>query len=346
MRADEWLTWLTSRHAASGREPELLLAIAERASDLADEATFDDAGSLTLRRRGQGGPTLLVAAHVDQVALWIKEILPGGFLRVGAPGQDVRMLPGQRVRAGRLAGVVGMKPPHLQKPGEQKEVVPLDSLAVDLGADEKTVRRAVSVGDPVYYDVPGRRIGAQDFTSPGLDNRASVAACLVALEELAGKTPSADIRFALTISEEVGLWGGRAAAEAQEPDAAIAVDVTFGSRGKPAGSGGTVPMGKGPAIGKGPNCHPGLVQFLERTARHAALPYQLEVMPGSSGTDAWAMQTAATGTRTGTVSTPLLHMHSPVEVVNVNDVALTGKLLAAVSMALDGSAWEEVAAWA
>ncbi len=343
MTAKEWLEWLVSHPAASGLERPVLEEVALRASAWADEARLDGAGNLLLTRHGQGqGPLLLLAAHIDQVCLWVKDILPGGFLEVAFPGIRPQLLPGTRVQVGAFRGVVGMTPPHLRAMAEGTEAKEL--VAVDLGEREDTVRKKIRPGDPIFFAAAPSGIGEDRYTGAGLDNRSSVAAVLMALEALAGQSLWADLAIVLTSSEEAGLIGAAAAGSGLNPDLALAVDVTYG-QGIDTPADLSLPLGKGPAIGRGPNCHGGLERFLIRSARHARLPVQVEVMAGNSGTDAWALQVSGPGVRTGTVSIPLLYMHTPVEVVSLADIRSTASLLTDAVQLLDQDSYQEIVTW-
>ncbi|MHB1505634.1 MAG: M42 family metallopeptidase [Sulfobacillus sp.] len=345
MTAKEWLEWLALRPAASGLERPVLDEIAQRVSAWTDESHLDAAGNLVLIRHGQGqGPLLLLAAHIDQICLWVKDILPGGFLQVVAPGIHPQVLPGARVQIGEFQGVVAMTPPHLRRTAPSATDSGSELVAVDLGETEETVRGAVRPGDPVFFAAVSSGMGEDRFTGAGLDNRASVAATLLALESLVGLSPWVDLAVVLTSSEEAGLIGASAAGVGLHPDLALAVDVTYG-RGLDTPVDLTLPLGHGPAIGRGPNCHLGLERFLIRAARHARLPFQVEVMAGNSGTDAWALQVSGGGVRTGTVSVPLLYMHTPAEVVSLADIRCTASLLGEAVQLLDQDSYQEIVQW-
>ncbi len=345
MTAAEWLSWLTLRPAASGLEAGVLSEIEAACAHLVDESGPDGAGNLVLRRHGGGqGPLLLIAAHVDQVCLWAKEILPGGFVRISAPGINPALLAGTRVRAGELLGVVGMTPPHLRRPGAEGSQPAAADLCCDLGEDEQVVGSQLRPGDPIFFASQPSGLGEGRFTGAGLDNRAGVAACLGALEQLSGQSLWPELAIVLTSSEEVGLVGAAATAASLKPDLAVAVDVTYG-QGLDTPPDLSLPLGHGPAIGRGPNCHPGFERFLARAARQSSLPCQVELLPGHSGTDAWAMQVAGSGVRTATVSIPLLYMHTPVEVVALADVQWSADLLAGAVMRLDADSYQEIVTW-
>jgi putative aminopeptidase FrvX len=130
-----------------------------------------------------------------------------------------------------------------------------------------------------------------------------------------------------TVQEEVGMGGALTSGFALRPQLAVAIDVTFAkSPGTPEHQ--AVPLGKGPVLGWGPNVHPGLYKSFKDLADRLEIPYQTEVMPTHSGTDAFGLQVAAEGLPTMVVSIPLRYMHTPIEVINIKDITRAGHLLA------------------
>ena len=160
-----------------------------------------------------------------------------------------------------------------------------------------------------------------------LDNRASVAALTLCLQELQTRVHAWDVWAVATTQEEETMGGARTSAFQLRPELAVAVDVTWG---KSPGSADhlTFPLGKGLTLGWGPNIHPGLHQSIKKTAEDIEVPFAVEAMPRHSGTDAFAIQVAAQGIPTMVVSIPLRYMHTPVEVVALKDIRRTARLLA------------------
>jgi putative aminopeptidase FrvX len=164
-------------------------------------------------------------------------------------------------------------------------------------------------------------------TGKAFDDRAAVAAILVCLEGLASIRHAWDVYAVATVQEEVGLRGAITSAYGLSPDAAIAIDATFGNQ-PGVSEAKTLKMGQGPAIGFGPNIHPKLHQTLVEVAKELEIPYQVEPVPGRSGTDAWAIQVTREGIPTALLSIPLRYMHTSVETLSLKDVERTGRLMA------------------
>jgi endoglucanase len=129
-----------------------------------------------------------------------------------------------------------------------------------------------------------------------------------------------------TVQEEVGLKGAITSAYGVAPDLAVALDVTFGKQYNDTDP-GVFELDKGPTIGVGPNLHPQVVALLKQAATEQEIPVEIEPLPGSSGTDAWAIQVAREGIACGLISIPVRYMHQPVELVATRDVERAGRLL-------------------
>lgn len=327
-----------------------------------DELRRDALGNLIAVVRGEGATTpdgrragLLWAAHMDEIGLVVTAIEDDGFLRVGAVGGvDPRTLLGQEVvvhgRPDPLPGVVGSKPPHLTTAEETRRVPRVSDLFIDVGLSAEEARRRVRVGDRVSIHREPARLQGQRLTSDGLDNRAGVAVLTEALTQLRRRRHVVDVYAVATVQEEVGLRGAAVSAYHLNPTLAVVVDTTFGDQpGLPEAE--TCELGKGPALARGANIHPKVWEALRETARAEGIPFQVEPIAASSGTDAWAIQVAREGIPTGLVSVPLRHMHSPAEVVDLADIRDAGRLLAALAARIDqpwlselaGPGWQEVA---
>lgn len=324
---------LSDLRGVSGRESAVGKAVAECIRPYAPDAFFDDGNVIAHIGSDSKKPTLMFCAHLDQVGFLVTDITPDGFLRIGSVGGiDRRLLLGQPVTVHgtqTLSGVISILPPHLLK-GEQ--AVPEDAqLCVDLGFDSaEALSGKVSRGDAVYYAATCKRLQGTRMTGSALDDRCGAAALILAAEQISKmENLPCNVTFAFVGQEErSGHRGAKRAAFAESPDYAIAVDVTFGmAHGEDPQE--TFPLGGGPAIGISAVLDPELSEALTDTAKDLKIPYQLEIMPESTGTDADALALAPQGSRAGTVSIPLRYMHTPVEVIDIRDVELTAQLLAA-----------------
>ena len=326
---------LSAAPGLSGYEGPVREVIRPAWQPLADELHQDPLGTLWALHRGHGPeprPRLMLAAHMDAIGMMVTR-REGEFLRVTSIGGiDPRVLPGQLVTVhGRedIPGVVGLPPSFLLPKAKRDSVAPLGELLVDTGLTAERLGQLAQTGDLVSFAQPPVELLNEQLAAKSLDNRASVAALTVCLEALHGRPHAWDVLAVATVQEEIGLRGAGTSAFSLRPDVAVAVDVTFGSDANTREfSHRTLPLGGGPALGLGPNIHSGLHAAFKACAARAEIPYSVEVMPGHSGTDAFAIQVAREGIPTMVVSIPLRSMHTPVEVVAIKDIARTGRLLA------------------
>jgi len=340
MNLTQLIKKLSETTGVSGYEAAIRDVIGEEFGRRADEVHVDKMGSLVALKRGTGGRSrrrILLAAHMDEIGLMVSGA-DRGFLRVErVGGVDPRVLPAQEVVVhGRreLPGVIASLPPHLQSEAGKDKTLPLDKLWVDAGLSEAQARRLVRVGDIVSIRQTVVELKNDLLAGKAFDNRVSVAAVAACLEDLAGLQHRWDVIAVATAQEETTLLGAATSAFKHVPDAAVAIDVTFGAQN---GSSDveTYPLGKGPTIVIGPNVHPHIAGRLRDVAKRMEMSVQVEPLPGASGTDAWAIQVAREGVPCGIVGIPLRSMHTPVETVSVKDVERAGRLLAAFIADLD-----------
>lgn len=359
MNTYELLKTLTETPGPSGLENKIAAAIQTAWQPLVDSLSVDRVGSLVGVKRGRpANPdvrrSLLLAAHEDEIALMVKQIVAfpdeeggNGFLRVSSVGGvDIRHLYGQTaVVHGRrdLVGVIGSLPSFMLPEERQDKAYGYDDLLVDVGLPAAELRQLVQVGDFISFRQPLRKLLNNRVTGKALDNRASVAAVTVCLEQLQGRQHQWDVVAVATAQEETALLGAFTSAHAQRPDAAIAIDVTF-AKGPGASNDSTFELDEGPVIDLGPNVHPGMYKALMDAAEALEMKVNTSTHARFSGTDAYGLQIARQGIPTGLVSIPLRYMHTMVETVTTADVERVGRLLAEVVVRLDDKFLEKLAA--
>jgi len=331
---------LSEAHGISAYEAPVREIVREEFAKHSHEVRVTKMGSVVGVRHGSGAAPrrkVMLSAHMDEIGLMVTGI-EKGFLRITkVAGSDARVMLGQEVVVHgqrELPGVVGSRPPHVLPPDERDRVLPFDQLFVDVGLPETQVKRLVRVGDLISIRRAAFELKGGLFCGKALDDRAAVAAVAVCLETLAASQHKWDVLGVASVQEETTFLGAATSAHGLQPDVAIAIDVTFGEQNGVSDT-RTVGMGKGPAIGIGPNFHPELVKALVDTASKLEMPYQMEPTPGASGTDAWPIQVARDGIPTALLSIPLRYMHTPVETVSLRDIERTGKLMAAFIAHLD-----------
>ncbi len=336
------LKQLTEESGVSGREAAVRQRVADLIAPWVDDCTVDPLGNLIARKAGRSGAgrQVMLAAHMDEIGLMVTKLDRGflRFTRVG--GVVVSSLPSQEVIVhGKrdLPGLVVSRPPHVVPAEQRKKPIPLEELFIDVGLPPDELAELVQVGDFVSFRQETVRMNEKFATGKALDNRVLVTVMIETLRLLQPVNHAWDVVAVATTQEERGLRGATTSTFAVNPQIGIALDVTFAEQ--PGVNGDeTVPWDKGPAIAIGPNIHPKLRTMLEDVANRQELPFVHEVLPGATGTDAWAMQITRAGIPTLLVSVPIRNMHSPVETVCLADMERTARLLAAFIASLDDDA--------
>ena len=329
----------------SGYEKEAARVFADAASEFGAEVSTDVMGTVTARVAGTGdGPRLAVVGHIDEIGLLVSHIDDKGFLWfIGVGGWDPVILVGQRVEvltaAGRIPGVVGKKPIHLIEGDERKQAPELKGLHIDIGAkDGDEAKKLVRIGDVAVIAGEPVELPNDRVVSRSMDNRlgAYVAYEAARLVSEDGGAPGEVVAVA-AVQEEINLAGAATTAYSLRPDVAIVVDVTFATDapGIEAKTLGEAPFGSGPAIGRGSTLHPAVYERLVGAAEAASIPYTVSPSARYTGTDADAIHLTRAGIATGVVSIPLRYMHSPVEMVQLDDVAHVAKLVAEFAKGLE-----------
>ncbi len=343
MALPDVLRTLLSAHGTSGYETAPAAAWRDAAAAFAD-VRVDDMGNSYATVEGTGdGLSLGIVGHVDEIGLVVTHIDDSGFLFF-APvgGWDPQILVGQRVtvttRDGRLPGVVGKKPIHLLQGDEREKGVKLKELHIDIGAtDGDEARGLVRIGDAAVIAAEPVELPNGRAVSRAMDNRlgAFVAYEAARLVAEAGGAPG-DVIGVAAVQEEIGLNGARAAAFSLRPDVAIVVDVTHATDapGVDAKELGEHKLGSGPVIERGAILNPAIYELLHEVAEAEAIPVTVAASGRGTGTDADVVHLSRGGIPTTVIGIPLRYMHSPVEMVQVEDVLNCAALIAAFAQRL------------
>ncbi len=285
-----------------------------------------------------GGPTIILAGHIDEIGVIVTYIDDNGFVFIDAiGGWDPQVLVAQRIRFlgrdGEVVGVIGKKPIHLMKPDEREKASKLTDLWVDIGADNRAEAEArLSVGDPGVIDQKVLHLPNNRIVSRSIDDRIGAFVVLEAARRYAAAPGEAKVIAVATTQEEIGYTGGgaRVASYSTEASMAIAVDVTFATDHPNAKKEevGAHKIGGGPVITRGSVTHPMVATMLRESAESLGIPFSLHAAGRFTSTDADNMQLARAGVATGLVSVPNRYMHSPNEMVSLEDLDRTADLLA------------------
>lgn len=319
------LTKLTEAYGPSGSEGPVRELIRKEVEPYVDEIRVDALGNLICLKKGTGGKKVLLDAHMDEIGLMVTHIDKDGFLRYGTIGGVNPFISlGQRVYfENGTFGVIGSE--RVDDPKDLKT----EKLFVDIGAKNKEEASAkVKVGDSAAFFQPAVCLGSR-FVAKALDDR---AACAVLIETLKRVGEAAhDIYAVFATQEEVGLRGARVAAFGIEPDVGIAIDVTR-TGDTPKSITMDVSLGAGAAIKVKDSsliCTPALRDYMVKMAQEKGIRYQMEVLE-AGGTDSGAIQMTKAGIPAGVISIPCRYIHSPCEMVDLDDVEECVKLTVAL----------------
>lgn len=329
---------LCSIPAVAGHEDSMVSFIHERYRRLTDHVSVDGIGNV-IARLGEhdDGPRVMLFAHMDQVGLCVKRISSDGFIgidRIG--GINRKVLVGREVlvhteNGDAVPGTTGVMAHHLTPEANRFTVPDLPDLYVDIGATsrQEVEVQGIRIGDSITFDAPYRRLGTSRVRAQSLDDRVGMYIVLKVAEELA-RAPGPNTVYAVTtVQEEFNVRGSEPAARAIDPDAAICVDITIPADTPDIAGANDIALGGGPTMrlmsfhGRGtlggliPN--PGLRDILQASANRLEIPLQREASTGGL-TDASFLQLLHAGIPSIDVGVPCRYTHTPVEVIDTNDV--------------------------
>jgi len=338
------LKTLTEAHGVPGYEAEVREVMRGLLAEVG-EVELDNIGSL-ICRRGESGPRVMLAAHMDEIGFMVKHITPEGFIRFTALGGWFdQVLLGQRVviktHKGDVIGVIGAKPPHLLPPDERKKVVEKKDMYIDIGATSaKEVEEAgVRVGDPIVPLAPFQVLAnGRTYLAKAFDDRVGCAVLVEVMRRLAREGHPNVVYGVATVQEEVGLRGAATSVEKVNPDVALILesDIAGDVPGiKPEES--PVKLGGGPTIvvydaRMIPNLR--LRDLAVETARSLGIPVQFSVLEGGA-TDGGVIHLHKGGVPTLVIGVPARHIHSHGAIVHRDDVERAIALVTALVQRLD-----------
>ena len=335
----EFLKAIVNAPSPSGYEERASQIYRDYTKAFADEVRTDSHGNTYAILHPKAKTRIMLAGHLDEIGFVVKYINDDGlvyFAKVG--GHDTTMAIGQHVWINgktRVPGVIGRKPIHLMSPEDRTKVPEFSDLWIDVGASSKTgAMEKISLGDPITYSAEFRQLMGDRAAARGFDNKVGafvVAEALRHLKEEGGLHSDIGVYATGTVQEEVGLRGATTAAYTIDAATGLAVDVSFSTDypNVPKEKWGDAYIGKGPLVTRGANINPVVFDLVTSAAKEDAIPYQVEVEGGGSGTDAEAMQISRGGMATGVIGVPLRYMHTPCELLSLTDVENCAKLMAA-----------------
>jgi len=314
---------LVSAFGVAGHEEDVRKVILDEGSF--SDYRVDKIGNLICRNTyDDSAPSVLLDAHMDEVGFIVRYIDDAGMIYVNAVGGiDSRALIGKEllIRGEEdLVGIVANIPPHMSK---DNKVPGVSELQVDTGLTKEELQDIVRIGTPIGYVPHMERLGGTAVSGKAFDNRVGCLALCELSKRLGDKR---NVTYLFSTQEEVGTRGATVALKDISPDIAICVDATQGDMhfiDSPI----TRSLGSGAIIGTGPNIDPGVFRWLVNSARSSGVPYTTKAYPAPTPTNLRSMQLLAGGVVSGLVAIPCRYMHSPSEVVDVNDIISVISLL-------------------
>ncbi len=340
-----FLAELLHARSPSGYEAEAQAVYDRHVKPAADTYAKDALGNRLATLNPKGDPVLMLAGHIDELGLIITYVNKDGFLYFDTiGGHDLSIISGRRViiqtAAGIVKGVTGKRAIHLMEEEDRKKVPKKHEIWIDIGARSKDeALERISIGDVATYDHELELFNGSIGTARAFDNKVGayvVGETMIRLSR-EKKPLAAKVVSVATAQEEIGVRGATTATYLADPHIAVAVDVGHATDHPDCDNRkyGETKLGGGPIICRGANINPRIYERLVRAAKKLKLPYQLEADPRPTGTDARAIQMGRGGVATGLVSIPLRYMHTPSEVVDLEDVERCVQLLVEFAKGLD-----------
>jgi endoglucanase len=331
-----FLTELLHARSPSGYEEEAQAVFERHVKPAADTFLGDALGNRIATLNPSGNPTLMLAGHMDELGLIITYVNKDGFIYFDTiGGHDRTVISGRRVliqtAKGVVKGVTGKRAVHLMDEADRKKVPEIHEIWIDIGAtSKKEALERISIGDSATYDHEFELIHGSIGTARAFDNKVGayiVGETLIRLSKDSKKL-AAKIVAVATSQEEIGTRGAISSGYSVDPQIALVVDVSHATDHPDCDNRkyGETKLSGGPIISRGPNMNPKVFDALVKAAKKLKIAYQIDSDPRPTGTDARAIQVARGGVATGLVGIPLRYMHTPSEVVDLEDVESCVKL--------------------
>ena len=311
-----------------GYEGEIAKIIYAELKKSCTDVLIDNSGNV-IAKKGKGKKKIMLAAHMDEIGLMVKHITKEGFLYfIKLGGIDDRILPAQRVivkaKKGDCIGIIGAKPPHLQKDEERKKPLKYEDMFIDIGcASKEEAQEKVEVGDLVIFEPNAGQLNGKFYYGKAVDNRIGCFALIKVMEKLEA---DAEVYAVATTQEEVGLKGARTSAFKINPDYALAIDTNVaGDTPQITERESSLKLGQGVAItiieasGRGLIVNEKIKNLLVDTANKNKIKYQIDVIEGGM-TDGAIIHMNREGVPSGVLSIPTRYIHSPTGVFHIDDL--------------------------
>jgi endoglucanase len=316
--------------AVSGNEELVRRYLENKIKPFVDEVIVDKLGDLICHQKGKK-PSIMLAAHMDEIGLMVKRIEKSGRMYVSALGgintlniigQTVEVLGSNPV----VKGIITTK--EINNDYEITEVPDINQVFVDTGLNPAQLeKRGVEIGSYLSLERIDHEIGNPDFiTGKALDDRIGCFALLELAKRL--RKSGRDIYYVFTVQEEVGLYGAKVSTYQIDPDLAVAIDVsnandTNDEPTKIIGEGPVVTMKDDEMIGNA--C---LNQHFRQLGKKMKIPIQLEVSNFGT-TDALTISLSKGGVPATSLGVAVRNIHTTHSIASKTDIAQCIDLLKA-----------------
>ena len=334
MNISETVKNLTKIPGISGFEKQFANLVCEKLKEYCADARVTRTNCVTgmIKSKQEDAPTIMLEAHLDRIGLIVSSVDDNGFARFGTiGGVDERILPASEViilGKEEVFGIIGAKPPHLMTKNEEESGLKIEDMVIDTGLGSAAASK-ISVGDPILLRSNFCELMNNRVSSAALDNRLGMAVIFDCLEKIKNKKIPYNLCIVFASGEEQGLLGAYTVANEIEYDFAVVVDVTYGETPDAKGY-ETFPLGCGVTICRGPNVDFEKTKRIIDIADKKGIPYEIEVASGSTGTNAWALQTSGKGIPCSVISVPIRYMHTGVETADICDAENAARLIAEI----------------
>lgn len=331
MNITETVKNLTNTPGISGFEKEFAVAVREMLKKYCCDARITKTNCVTgmIKSKKEDAPTIMLEAHLDRIGLIVSSVDDNGFVKFRTiGGVDERILPASEVMIlgkEEVFGIIGAKPPHLVSKDEEDRGLKTEDMVIDTGLGSNAASK-ISVGDPILLRSNFCELMNNRVSSAALDNRLGMAVIFDCIEQIKDKDIPYNLFIVFASGEEQGLLGAYTVASETECDFAVVVDVTYGETPDAKGY-ETFPLGCGVTICRGPNVDFEKTKRIIEIAKKNDILYEIEVASGSTGTNAWALQTSGRGIPCVVISVPIRYMHTAVETADICDAENAARLI-------------------
>ncbi|MDQ0513709.1 putative aminopeptidase FrvX [Mycoplasmoides fastidiosum] len=288
----------------------------------------DGLGSIIAHYPNAKGPKVMIVGHLDEIGFMVLDILDGGQIKLSTVGGIwPQAIVSSKVEltttsGKKFLGVIGHTSVHIITPEARNKALQLNDLFADFGFSSKqdALDKGVEIGDLIHFKSETFLMDNNLIAGKAVDNRISLAALEMMLENLKDTSLKNDPYFVGTVQEEVGCRGAKTIATKIKADIAIAVDVCA-SHDTPGAIPGNTKIGAGVAITLKDffnQVNPKLAKYVTDLAKKLDIPFMRVVSQGG-GTDASELQYSNDGVPTLIVSIPQRYLHAAYGVVSLDD---------------------------